>query len=85
MPGIEMRPKLSLFLLRMACAGLGLALAYTFLWLCMTRYVVKDPDVARIYMFALFGLGVVAGEIWTRKRLRSMVQFQDKKFVPLTF
>jgi len=28
---------------------------------------------------------VVAGEIWTRKRLRSMVQFQGKKFVPLTF
>ena len=85
MPGIDMRPKLSLFLLRVACASAGLIAAFGFLWMCMHLYIVKNPDTARIYMFGLFGLGVAVGEGLTRRRLRAMPEFRKKKFVPLTF
>ena len=85
MPGLEMRTKLSLFVLRAACAGIGTAAAYGFLWLCIHKYIVRDPDVARIIMFAMVGVGVVIGETIARRKLKGLSYFRGRKIIPFTY
>ncbi len=85
MPGLETKQKLRLFLYRVISTGVSLAVAYGFLWLCMKGYLVRNPDVARIYMFVFLAVGVIVGETLSRRALRSFSAFRDRKFIPITY
>ena len=85
MPGLDMKRKLRLFLYRVIAVGIGLAVAYSFLWLCINRYLVRNPDTARVYMFSFLAISVIIGEMLSRKKLRSFSEFSKRKFIPMTY
>jgi len=86
LPELGWRITTSLFVIRVACVGLGLVGAYGFMWFCMHEpHIVRNPDVARIYMFSMVGVSVAVGEFLARRYLRTKGIFDKKKHIPWVY
>ena len=85
MPNLESRVKIRLFLIRVGCTGVGLGIAYGFLWCCTHYYWVHDPDTARMIMGGVIALAAVTGEFITRRQLRALNFFPKNRHLPWTY
>jgi len=85
MPKLSGGAKARVFLMRIAAAAVGLALAYGFLWLCTHGKGVRDPDDARQIMWLLLGVCIATGEYLSRRYLRSLNFFPQNRMIPWTY
>jgi hypothetical protein len=86
LPDLGWRLTSILFAIRALFVGLGFGASQLFVYFCINPpHFVRNPDTARIYMFAMVAVCVAVGEFLARKYLRSQKIFEKRKHIPWVF